>query len=160
MLRGSVADDGVYGCVDQNENCAEWARQGECQKNEPYMQSSCPKSCNTCEKLEELRGFKTTQRKNDGKTVAIDALGEEIDLHGDEWTSADRDTFFNNARINQDQPKKVPKFTDVGFKKMKIPDDLYSIIKGEWSLNAGAIKKGCNSFSCGFLPFCCPLFCF
>ncbi|KAF5192359.1 Prolyl 4-hydroxylase alpha subunit protein [Thalictrum thalictroides] len=42
------------GCVDENENCPQWAASGECQKNPLYMVGSkeasgyCRKSCNIC----------------------------------------------------------------------------------------------------------------
>uniref|UniRef100_A0A2P2ILZ7 procollagen-proline 4-dioxygenase n=1 Tax=Rhizophora mucronata TaxID=61149 RepID=A0A2P2ILZ7_RHIMU len=41
-------------CVDENENCARWARAGECEKNPAYMVGKgssygrCRKSCNVC----------------------------------------------------------------------------------------------------------------
>ncbi|XP_059452062.1 probable prolyl 4-hydroxylase 7 [Corylus avellana] len=42
------------GCVDENENCPTWAKNGECQKNHVYMVGSldspgyCRKSCKVC----------------------------------------------------------------------------------------------------------------
>ena len=50
--RGVVFADGV--CKDVNPKCAEWARQGECEKNKIYMvgrgrsNGSCMHSCNAC----------------------------------------------------------------------------------------------------------------
>ncbi|XP_028778662.1 probable prolyl 4-hydroxylase 7 [Neltuma alba] len=41
-------------CVDENENCADWAKRGECEKNSLYMVGNdaargyCRKSCNVC----------------------------------------------------------------------------------------------------------------
>ncbi|XP_022134044.1 probable prolyl 4-hydroxylase 7 [Momordica charantia] len=41
-------------CVDENENCASWAKRGECKKNPTYMVGSesalgyCRKSCQAC----------------------------------------------------------------------------------------------------------------
>ncbi|KAF7802916.1 putative prolyl 4-hydroxylase 7 [Senna tora] len=41
-------------CIDENENCPDWARRGECEKNPLYMVGSeeaegfCRKSCNVC----------------------------------------------------------------------------------------------------------------
>lgn len=35
-------------CRDEDELCAFWAQEGECQNNPGYMLTSCAKSCNTC----------------------------------------------------------------------------------------------------------------
>lgn len=41
-------------CADENENCARWAKVGECEKNPLYMvgkggvNGKCMKSCNVC----------------------------------------------------------------------------------------------------------------
>ena len=37
-------------CEDSHENCALWARQGECRKNPHYMENSCATSCAICDK--------------------------------------------------------------------------------------------------------------
>lgn len=50
---GSCEDDG---CVDDNEQCQEWAGIGECDANPNYMLLTCKKSCDTCNmKPKELR---------------------------------------------------------------------------------------------------------
>ena len=42
------------GCMDENDNCVQWAAMGECQKNPVYMvrnaenPGSCRASCNVC----------------------------------------------------------------------------------------------------------------
>ena len=36
------------GCVDEDDNCAQWAAMGECTKNPAFMESSCKASCNAC----------------------------------------------------------------------------------------------------------------
>ncbi|OEU13236.1 hypothetical protein FRACYDRAFT_155384, partial [Fragilariopsis cylindrus CCMP1102] len=40
-------------CVDENENCADWANKGECQNNQQYMLTDCRKSCKSCIDLHE-----------------------------------------------------------------------------------------------------------
>ena len=35
-------------CKDNNNQCASWARTGECQKNPKYMLLNCQKSCAVC----------------------------------------------------------------------------------------------------------------
>ncbi|MGK3736256.1 MAG: hypothetical protein ACI8RD_004981 [Bacillariaceae sp.] len=35
-------------CVDENENCLNWANNGECQKNQQFMLVDCRKSCKSC----------------------------------------------------------------------------------------------------------------
>lgn len=35
-------------CVDQDQRCAFWASQGECDANPNYMLRSCQKSCEVC----------------------------------------------------------------------------------------------------------------
>lgn len=36
------------GCVDDNESCAQWAKSGECFKNQGFMHASCRASCHVC----------------------------------------------------------------------------------------------------------------
>ena len=43
----------VIGCTDRNNNCASWARTGECQRNPGYMLSYCRRSCNHCSSSSE-----------------------------------------------------------------------------------------------------------
>ena len=38
-------------CVDDDEMCAEWASNGECDKNPDNMHVNCKKSCSTCKKV-------------------------------------------------------------------------------------------------------------
>jgi hypothetical protein len=40
------ADIGL--CVDNDEDCLEWAETGECDKNPTYMKLHCRKSCKHC----------------------------------------------------------------------------------------------------------------
>jgi ShK domain-like len=35
-------------CIDENEQCAAWLKQGECTSNPHYMLLHCAKSCNSC----------------------------------------------------------------------------------------------------------------
>lgn len=35
-------------CRDQNYNCGNWARRGECYRNPRYMRVYCKKSCRVC----------------------------------------------------------------------------------------------------------------
>ena len=37
------------GCADKEAECSMWAQEGECEKNQPYMQVYCAKSCKACE---------------------------------------------------------------------------------------------------------------
>jgi len=46
----------VIGCTDRNNNCASWARTGECQRNPGYMLSYCRRSCNHCSSSSEPSG--------------------------------------------------------------------------------------------------------
>lgn len=47
-------------CADENENCAEWAAAGECERNPHYMVGSkvekgyCRKSCKVCSSQESI----------------------------------------------------------------------------------------------------------
>ena len=36
-------------CTDENQRCAEWAKQGECKANPDYMLVQCAKSCRVCD---------------------------------------------------------------------------------------------------------------
>ena len=35
-------------CIDRHSRCGEWARDGECVVNGPYMCKKCPRSCGLC----------------------------------------------------------------------------------------------------------------
>ena len=35
-------------CADEDESCAQWARDGECRKNAAFMTTQCAASCGTC----------------------------------------------------------------------------------------------------------------
>ena len=35
-------------CVDDDPNCEQWARSGECERNRAYMERSCRASCHVC----------------------------------------------------------------------------------------------------------------
>lgn len=35
-------------CVDSQEECQAWAREGECENNPAFMWEACPKSCERC----------------------------------------------------------------------------------------------------------------
>lgn len=41
-------DDDVTDCMDLRSRCGEWAREGECVVNAPYMRRKCPRSCGLC----------------------------------------------------------------------------------------------------------------
>ena len=96
-------------CRDEHEECANWARLGECDANPNYMHESCAPACGTC-------------------GSRVDALGFTVDLWAEEMNGHDRDTFANNARINRDQPPTVPAFTDVGFAVRPIPRDVHAAL--------------------------------
>jgi prolyl 4-hydroxylase len=44
--RTAVSNEG--GCGDKEEQCAEWAYFGECEKNPGFMAVSCRRSCKLC----------------------------------------------------------------------------------------------------------------
>jgi prolyl 4-hydroxylase len=64
-----------------------------------------------------------------GARSLTDSLGNTIDLFGKWWTESDRDVFKGNVRINEHQPGTVLNLTADGFKKMKIPEPLWTDIK-------------------------------
>ena len=41
-------DNDVKDCRDLHNRCGEWARDGECVVNPPYMRRKCPRSCGLC----------------------------------------------------------------------------------------------------------------
>ena len=45
------------GCKDTNEQCADWAKDGECKNNPAYMLPNCAKSCNMCGPKETPKCF-------------------------------------------------------------------------------------------------------
>jgi len=45
----AVSDSANTDCVDSNDNCAMWAKRGECTKSSKYMLKYCKKSCHACD---------------------------------------------------------------------------------------------------------------
>lgn len=44
----SLPPDGPFLCKDNNQNCPNWATQGECTKNPQFMAQTCMLSCKVC----------------------------------------------------------------------------------------------------------------
>lgn len=49
-------------CQDENDNCMNWAQQGECRKNAAYMIFNCRKSCETCVRYVLVKYERTQSR--------------------------------------------------------------------------------------------------
>lgn len=47
-------------CTDQNADCWNWARNGECDKNPGYMLIQCAASCGSCDQLDPTKRCKVT----------------------------------------------------------------------------------------------------
>ncbi|XP_078351704.1 uncharacterized protein LOC144636382 [Oculina patagonica] len=41
-------DNDVTDCMDRHSRCGDWARNGECVVNYPFMRDKCPRSCGLC----------------------------------------------------------------------------------------------------------------
>lgn len=39
-------------CEDNNEGCAVWAKDGQCEANPKYMEAQCQKSCGKCPEVD------------------------------------------------------------------------------------------------------------
>lgn len=44
-------------CMDQHEDCANWAKEQHCENNHVYMLSHCPLSCGTCIRIRAAMKF-------------------------------------------------------------------------------------------------------
>jgi prolyl 4-hydroxylase len=64
-----------------------------------------------------------------------DEVQKEAFLYGEKWADADLNVVRMNHRINSSQPPRVPKFTKAGFKKAKIPAQLWGQIT-DWYKSA------------------------
>ena len=75
-------------CVDGSQNCAYWARLGECKKNPTFMLKTCKRSCGVC-------GNKKTMLTTTAKT--------KVKTKGEFWivynTASDLQ-FSKNCEIN------------------------------------------------------------
>ena len=40
-------------CIDENEGCKTWAKDGECDRNAAFMQQRCRRSCDSCDPMSE-----------------------------------------------------------------------------------------------------------
>ncbi|XP_078351706.1 uncharacterized protein LOC144636384 [Oculina patagonica] len=49
-------DSDVTDCMDRHSRCGQWARDGECIVNAPYMCENCPRSCGLCTRGGNGRG--------------------------------------------------------------------------------------------------------
>ena len=59
-------------CKDTHKLCKFWADSGECEKNPNFMETGCPRSCKTCDKL------KNQKRKLDVKDVLPASVDKEV----------------------------------------------------------------------------------
>ena len=60
------------------------------------------------------------------------------------FTSEGRRILLNLVALNKEQPDWVPKFTEIGFEKVKIPDDLFTSLKAEQErLKSQMVVEGC-----------------
>lgn len=46
-----LPDDFVDPCQNNNENCPQWAAEGECKNNPNFMLADCARSCGSCQKM-------------------------------------------------------------------------------------------------------------
>lgn len=64
-----LPDDFIDPCQDKDEQCYEWAVEGECRRNLHFMLTSCARSCGSCHSLPRgSRGFVHVQEET---TTAI-----------------------------------------------------------------------------------------
>jgi prolyl 4-hydroxylase len=56
------------GCADRHENCAYWAKNGECDKNPAYMNNACKLACKKCDPAKD--GEKSDAAAAVGKAAA------------------------------------------------------------------------------------------
>ena len=54
-----------------------------------------------------------------------DKVHAQAFLYGEAWSQQDVGVIDNNKMINTNQPASVPRFTNVGFKKTKMPKKLF-----------------------------------
>ena len=71
-------------CKDNVEACAEWAKAGECARNQKFMHSQCPKSCGACAPVDEVAAKKELRKEIEAaklkrRAAALDAKDEDDD---------------------------------------------------------------------------------
>ena len=52
-----AGDTEMKACADESDECADWARDGECEKNKAYMLEACPRACNACHPAAGAKGL-------------------------------------------------------------------------------------------------------
>ena len=57
-------------CVDDNPNCALWAKEGECHNNPSFMHSSCARTCGTCPQPDDPSTIASDTVSTDAPSIA------------------------------------------------------------------------------------------
>lgn len=70
-------------CVDEDDSCAAWAKQGECQNNRAFMEASCKLSCKLCSAPagagEPIKwNFESFMISRSGQSIARYATGTDL----------------------------------------------------------------------------------
>ena len=94
-------------CQDEHENCEFWASAGECEVNKRYMEISCAKSCNTCEKLIPLDvGLDTSRYEK--LSLESETFGTRQKIDGDQHQEVAQVIQESIHYLEDPQTKKLP----------------------------------------------------
>ena len=63
-----------------------------------------------------------------GKPCVKDLLGYPIDIYREDWSASDRNVFWDTQFSDTGKRVTVPAFTQTGFKKMKMPEEMMTKI--------------------------------
>ena len=66
-------------CIDTHDNCEDWAKRGECQKNPQYMLIGCRHSCESCIDIHSL-GVPQIATKDEERSAIYKHLVETQDF--------------------------------------------------------------------------------
>lgn len=134
-VSGFVCED------DLHQDCERRAGAGECQGvGAQWMLSVCRKSCRNHYRDISYPPIVRTYGGLEDHVVDEFGFKKPICSENGGFTMDGRLVLLNLVALNKEQPPWVPKFTTVGFDKLKIPTELYSHILTEYNRLKKATK--------------------
>jgi len=138
LIFGSVnsfeCEDDIY------RNCRQRARNGECEGKGQmdrfaatnWMLAQCRRTCRN--QFHDRAMPKIIQTYGGLEDHIVDVFGFKMPICPENggFATDGRQTILHLNALNEDQPAWVPKFTKIGFEKIKIPADIYRMLIKEY----------------------------
>jgi len=129
-------EDDIYRDCERRAAAGECEGKGRSQNDKAgvtnWMLAQCRESCRRHYKEKSLP--KIIQTYGGLEDHVVDTFGFKMPLCPENggFTMDGRQTILNLIALNEEQPEWVPKFTEVGFEKVKIPPNVFDMLQKEY----------------------------